>query len=381
MSIKVSFISNFLNHHQIPFSNEMYKLIGHDYSFIATEKVSQQRLDLGYKDASVDYSYAINSYESQDNERTCMHLALESDVVIIGSAPERFVNERIRQGKLTFRYSERIFKKGTWRIINPRGMRSLYLVHTRYRRRPNVHMLCASAYTPVDMDLLHAYPGRMWKWGYFPQVNEYNMDELHSKKESNMPKLLWVGRFLNWKQPEKAIKVAKRLKENGYNFKLNFIGIGDKENELKYMTEKYSLFDRISFLGTMSPEMVREHMEEANIFLFTSNQQEGWGAVLNESMNSGCAVVANRIIGSVPYLIKDDENGFSYDNDEELYECIKYLLDNPQLARRMGENACKMMINEWSPSIAAERLMQLSRALLDGHEASDLFLDGPCSRA
>jgi glycosyltransferase involved in cell wall biosynthesis len=381
MPLKVSFFSNFLNHHQIPFSNEMYRLLGKDYTFVATEKIPQERLDLGYKDVSNQYGFAINSYQSEENEKRCMQLALESDVVIIGSAPENFVNERIKQGKLTFRYSERLFKKGTWRIINPRGMRSLYLAHTRYRKRSNVHILCASAYTPVDMHLLHAYPGRMWKWGYFPQVNDHDMDELYSRKAANIPRLLWAGRFLDWKQPEKAIKVAKRLKESGIDFRLDFIGIGPKENDLKYMTEKYSLGDEISFLGVMSPDMVRKHMEEANIFLFTSNQQEGWGAVLNESMNSGCAVVANRHIGSVPYLIKDGQNGFSYNNDRELYERIKDLLDNPLLTRGMGESAYKTMVKEWSPSVAAERIIQLSQALLNGNESSDLFPAGPCSRA
>ena len=45
-------------------------------------------------------------------------------------------------------------------------------------------------------------------------------------------------------------------------------------------------------------------MEKSHIHLFTSNHLEGWGAVVNEAMNSGCAVVANREAGAVPYLIE-----------------------------------------------------------------------------
>jgi hypothetical protein len=37
----------------------------------------------------------------------------------------------------------------------------------------------------------------------------------------------------------------------------------------------------------MPPEEVRVHMEQSNIYLFTSDFGEGWGAVLNEAMNSG----------------------------------------------------------------------------------------------
>ena len=45
--MKVVFISNFINHHQLPFSKEMIKLIGDGYRFIATEPIAQERLDLG----------------------------------------------------------------------------------------------------------------------------------------------------------------------------------------------------------------------------------------------------------------------------------------------------------------------------------------------
>ena len=37
--------------------------------------------------------------------------------------------------------------------------------------------------------------------------------------------------------------------------------------------------------------------------------QEGWGAVVNEAMNSGCAVVADHMIGAAPWLIRQGENG------------------------------------------------------------------------
>ncbi len=51
-------------------------------------------------------------------------------------------------------------------------------------------------------------------------------------------------------------------------------------------------------LGAMSPDKVRAYMERADVFLFTSDFNEGWGAVLNESMNSGCAVVASHAMVS-----------------------------------------------------------------------------------
>lgn len=46
-SMKISFYSNYLNHHQIPFCIEMYNLLGDDYKFIATEPMEDERVKLG----------------------------------------------------------------------------------------------------------------------------------------------------------------------------------------------------------------------------------------------------------------------------------------------------------------------------------------------
>ena len=70
--------------------------------------------------------------------------------------------------------------------------------------------------------------------------------------------------------------------------------------------KKEKLDDCVHMLGSMSPEQVRLYMEQSQMFLFTSDRYEGWGAVLNEAMNSGCAVVASHIIGSAPSFVTSD---------------------------------------------------------------------------
>ena len=46
--MKVTFFSNFLNHHQLPFCLAMCKLTDNNFTFVATEKIPQERLDMGY---------------------------------------------------------------------------------------------------------------------------------------------------------------------------------------------------------------------------------------------------------------------------------------------------------------------------------------------
>ena len=153
--------------------------------------------------------------------------------------------------------------------------------------------------------------------------------------------ILWVGRFLDWKHPDDALQVAKRLKAEGYAFTMNIIGTGELEQKLKVMIEQYQLNDCVHMLGSMPPERAREYMESSQIFLFTSDRNEGWGAVLNESMNSGCAVVASDAIGSVPYLMQDSENGLIYKSGDVnmLFEKVKWLLDNQSFAKKYGKKS------------------------------------------
>ena len=94
------------------------------------------------------------------------------------------------------------------------------------------------------------------------------------------------------------------------------------------MIKKYHLQNCVSLCGSLSPEKVREYMVKSQIFLFTSDYNEGWGAVLNEAMNSACAVIASHAIGSVPFLINNKKNGLIYQNGqmEDLYRKVKVLL-------------------------------------------------------
>jgi glycosyltransferase involved in cell wall biosynthesis len=142
------------------------------------------------------------------------------------------------------------------------------------------------------------------------------------------------------------------------------------------------LEDNITFLGTMKPEEVRRHMEKAAIFMFTSNFEEGWGAVLNEAMNSGCGVVASHAIGSVPFLLKHKENGLIYRNEnvDDLYVKIKYLLDHPDEQKKMGVNAYRTVADVWNSNIAAERFLKLVTQIQKKGQCN-LFDEGPCSRA
>ena len=373
----VVFISNFFNHHQRPFSEAMYGLLGDGYAFVETESISQERLAMGWGEQDVP-SYVVPANVFTTQREKVQQLIDNADVVIFGSAPRELLVNRIQKDKMIFRYSERPLKvKEPWKY-------PVRLVTWRRAmpQKKHTYMLCASAYTAGDFAQFGLFRNKCYKWGYFPATKRYDIDALFAQKSKNeRPSILWAGRLIGWKHPDASILLAEQLKANGYRFDLNIIGNGAMESQIRAMIREKKLDDCVHMLGGMRPERVREYMERADIYLFTSDFNEGWGAVLNESMNSGCAVVASHAIGSVPFLVCDGENGMIYCNGDadSLYNKVSYLLDHPLEREKMGKNAYETLTDTWNAETAAERLLVLIEQLMDN--GSTPFKDGPCSKA
>lgn len=375
--MKIVFVSNYFNHHQMAFTEEIFNKLRNDFTFISTTTMREERRVLGYSQQSLP-GYVLLSYMGVEEYNKAMELIMNADVAIVGSAPFKMLQRRILAGKLVFRYSERPFK------MQPSALRVLYfalksyLLNFPYR---NIYMLGASAFTSSDYSTIGMFRNKSYRWGYFPNTKVYDVNTLMSTKRHN--KILWCGRFISWKHPDDVLCIAKMLKDNGYLISIDFIGTGEKTLQLYELAQKLDILDIVTFCGPMSPDQVRKQMENAGIYLFTSDRKEGWGAVLNESMNSGCAVIASDAIGSVPYLIQDGENGFIYEsgNLEMLYEKVKYLLDNPMEQIRLGEAAYATITEKWNARVAADRFLQLTQKIIDGEKSPDLYVDGPCSKA
>ncbi len=371
--MKLVFLSNWFNHHQAALSDALWRETEGQYLFVETQPMPREQAQLGYPWLQRSYVVPLSG-----NEETVLQAIREADGVIAGSAPEWLIQKRIQSGKLLFRYAERPLRNG----LEPlKYLPRLLRWHWRNPGSKPIYLLCASGYTAGDYGKFGLFRGKAFCWGYFPAFQPQEEAVLFSRKRT--AEILWCGRFLELKHPEAALHAALRLKQAGYAFVLNFLGSGEKEPALHREAEGLGLGDCIRFLGPQPAEQVRREMEQAGIFLFTSDRREGWGVVLNEAMNSGCAVIASHAIGSVPFLLKHGENGLVYPSGEDaaLFDCLRYLLDHPEQQRRLGAAAYRTIREGWTAELAARRLMVLTKALLEGKNGQDLFSEGPCSPA
>lgn len=389
-SVKVTFISNYINHHQIPFCEAFYGKLGANFVFIQTEPMEEERIRMGWAVDVKAYPYVRLFYEE---EEVCRSLIRDCDLLLAGWMEDTsLIAERLDSGRPAIRISERIYREGQWKAVSPRGLAAKWKEHIRYRKKP-VYLLCAGAYVASDFALIGAYPGKKFRFGYFPQTRVYTQGGMAAdgagnakgagQREGSSPvsgvtlpgsplalkaqdgpvRLLWAGRLMPLKHPEYVIRLATDLRRRGYDFHISLIGNGEMEEELRGGIARESLESVVGMYGFQPPETVREYMEQSHIYLFTSNHLEGWGAVVNEAMNSGCAVVGSAQAGAVPTLIRQGENGMMYHRGryEEFRDAVYYLMEHEEERRRMGQRAYETILGEWNAEIAVTRCLDFHR--------------------
>lgn len=377
---KLIFVSNYFNHHQKALAEEFVRIYGDNYAFVAMTPFNQKRLAIGYSDMN-QAPFVLRAYENPESAREARMLIDESECVIVGGMPVSLVSSRLKQDKITFLQSERFLKGPLWKDA-ARIVKYFTFAGGRAQARDKhakFYLLCAGGFTAWDYGLCGLFRNKAYRWGYFTEFKNYDRDALISHKEHGL--ILWAGRFLDWKHPDLAVRVASNLKAAGKTFRLKIIGSGEMHDELARMIDAMTLHDCVELTGALPNEALRSEMERAQIFLFTSDRGEGWGAVLSEAMNSGCVTVAGDRIGSAPYLINDGHNGLLFRNKslDDLTRKVSSLLDDPERCSELGRNAYGTISGEWSPRTAAHRFVELSDRLRTSDEPVSLWESGPAS--
>lgn len=391
--MKLVFYSIILNNHQANLADEFWGLLGNDYRFVELVEPNEGNAKGGTDDYA-SRPYLIKAWKSEAEWQEAMRLASSAEVCVFsGLQALPFEKERMKRGLLSFDMSERWLKRGWVNLFSPVIFRMWLSYQMGGWRRKPLYKLCCSAFAAADQYKLGTFNGRCYKWGYFTKVDKFDVEASSDVSTSNITPLMWCSRYLMWKHPELPILMAHTLKMRGYHFVLDMFGSGEYEEQAKQLAGNLGVEDVVKFRGTMPNEQLMKEMREHDIFLFTSDRNEGWGAVANESMANGCVLVASDAIGSVPYLVKDGVNGLMFKSAstktsfghpaqkalDDLTEKVAWLLDNKEKMKEMQRAAFLTMYNTWSPKRAAQNLLQLIDDLQNGRETS--IKDGPCSKA
>jgi phosphatidylinositol alpha-1,6-mannosyltransferase len=179
----------------------------------------------------------------------------------------------------------------------------------------------------------------------FKKFSNYKFTE--SKKD--YPQVLGVGILKARKGYHVSIPAIAEVKKKYSDIKYYIIGYQDNKRYfdlLKSLVESCSLKDNVVFLEKISDEKLLDFYYSCDVFLLTpvniKDNFEGFGLVYLEAGACGKPVIGSLNCGAEDAIV-DGVTGLSVPpNDiKKTAEAILKLLDNPELAQRMGENGRK----------------------------------------
>ena len=368
-------MSNIVSPHQLPLAQELRKIVGDEnYVYAAMQLPDKERQKLGWD--SDDAEPWIISPAKSEQDRIAFELYWkEFDVVICGERLFDEMAERVRNGKLCFYMSERWWKPpiGKFRILYP----PFYRMVRKFKAlsvNSNFHYLPTGEHACKDIKFISDLNKRIWNWGYFTRCNTFD----YQKAENGKLNLLWAGRMLKLKLVNDIIKAISVLPKS--NISLNLIGEGPERNRLEKLASKYLVDGAYSFNNFLPADQIPQIMANNDVYVLSSSEYEGWGAVINEAMSVGCVPVVSRGAGAAA-MIEDGVDGLLFDVGDwrRLSEILHTLSVDTDYRSRLSNNAKIKIEKVWSPAVAAERFVDVAKSLINGDEPP-VFLDGPMSR-
>jgi len=144
-----------------------------------------------------------------------------------------------------------------------------------------------------------------------------------------------IGNLYKNKGYEYLIKSTSQLEIT--NYKLQIIGDGPEEENLKSEIKDLELEDKVKLAGSISG--ASQYLKAFDIYI-CSSIKEGMPYTILEAMQAGLPIVSTDV-GAIPEIISNNKEGLLIKpkNSERLAEKIKYLIDNPDIAKKLGENA------------------------------------------
>jgi glycosyltransferase involved in cell wall biosynthesis len=180
------------------------------------------------------------------------------------------------------------------------------------------------------------------------------------KLESGRPVILYASKFQPRKRPCDILEAYLRLSPDDIQEPrpyLLFIGDGTERSCLEARVRGLS-WSSVKFLGFKNQSELPKYYDLCDVFVLPSDY-EPWGLVVNEVMNVGKAVIVSDQVGAGPDLVSDGQNGFIVPVGDVtmLAERLRCLVDNPDLARRMGKESQKR-ISVWNFDADCQGLLQ-----------------------
>ncbi|MBU1159549.1 glycosyltransferase family 4 protein, partial [Patescibacteria group bacterium] len=191
--------------------------------------------------------------------------------------------------------------------------------------------------------------------------NSFNIPVLPDKLNLTGFNIISVGRPVPWKGFGALIEIMPEVIKEIPDAKLYIIGSGPQREALKLQITNYKLQNNVFLFGQLSHDFVLQYLRAGDIFVLNTGY-EGFSHLILEAMAMEIPVLTTNIGGN-PEIIQSRENGIliEYNNKEELRQAIIGLYKNPELRKKITENA-KIKVKEFSK----EKMIKETVGILSG---------------
>jgi glycosyltransferase involved in cell wall biosynthesis len=195
--------------------------------------------------------------------------------------------------------------------------------------------------------------------------------EINSENESIVG---YVSRIVEGKGQKEFILAAKEVLKLKSNVKFIIVGderggTGDYYRMVKELVKKENLTEKIIFTGWRKD--ISNVVSAFDISVFGSTLSEGLANVVIEAMALKKPVIATNIASPADSVV-NDITGFlvPLGDIKAMADKINYLLDNPEIARKMGEEGRKRVEEFFDIKKTQERIFKIYEDVLKEHSLS-----------
>lgn len=185
-----------------------------------------------------------------------------------------------------------------------------------------------------------------------------------SAPDNPIPIVLGVGRLVEKKGYDTALRGAALLRDRGVAFRLRIAGDGPAWGTLQRLAHQLDLSEVLTFLGPLEAAEVQAEYAQADLFSLSCREladgdRDGLPNVLVEAMVRGLPVVATTLPG-ICEAVEDGDSGLLVEADDPvaLADAWQRALTDPALRARLGAAARERAVARFDraanlPSVSA----------------------------
>ncbi len=179
---------------------------------------------------------------------------------------------------------------------------------------------------------------------------------------ADTPTLALVGRLHEAKGHLDLLPILRRLRDEGIDFHMLFVGEGEMEADIRREIEGLGLQGQVTLTGFRRD--IGAILEQVDILAMPS-RWEGLPMTLLEAMAKSRAIVATAV-GGIPNVIADGQTGLLVEsgNPDALRDALRRLLTDPTLRRELGAAARREAHANYSAEAVMRRYEDLYRDAL-----------------